>query len=100
MSGGHFDYAQFRITEIYDSVQKAKERNEYDFTNNTLDEFDNGIYILKKAHIYAQRIDWLLSYDDSEVSFHERLKEELAELDEWYNKQTLKTIKNRTKLEM
>lgn len=34
----------------------------------------------KKAYIYAQRIDWLLSGDDGEKSFHKRLKEELQQL--------------------
>ena len=38
------------------------------------------MHILKQAEIYAQRIDWLLSGDDGEESFHERLKEELEEL--------------------
>jgi len=33
--------------------------------------------VLRKAAIYAQRIDWLLSGDDGEESFLERLKEEL-----------------------
>lgn len=30
--------------------------------------------------IYTQRIDWLLSGDDGEESFHSRLKEELDKL--------------------
>lgn len=33
------------------------------------------------ASIYAQRIDWLLSGDDSEDSFKKRLKENLDELE-------------------
>lgn len=33
-----------------------------------------------KAAIYVQRIDWLLSDDDGEDNFHERLKEELDAL--------------------
>jgi hypothetical protein len=32
------------------------------------------------AEIYAQRIDWLLSGDDGEDSFRERLKEDLEKL--------------------
>ncbi len=49
----------------------------YDFTPETIQEFRNGIQVLHKASIYAQRIDWLLSGDDGEDSFHKRLKEEL-----------------------
>jgi len=37
------------------------------------------VEILKKAKIYAQRVDYLLSGDDGEESFLRRLKEELCE---------------------
>lgn len=46
-----------------------------------LDELKKGLEILKKAAIYTQRIDWLLSGDDGEDSFKRRLKEELDELE-------------------
>jgi hypothetical protein len=46
-----------------------------------LEEFKKGLKILRTAAIYAQRIDWLLSGDDGEQSFKERLKEELDELE-------------------
>ena len=52
-----------------------------DYSEETLQEFRRGIAILKRASIYAQRIDWLLSGDDGEESFHKRLKEELEKLD-------------------
>jgi hypothetical protein len=32
------------------------------------------------AQIYAQRIDWLVSGDDNEDSFHKRLAKDLAEV--------------------
>ena len=47
-----------------------------------------GLKIIRKAYIYAQRIDWLLSGDDGEESFHERLEEELNELKHDNNKKT------------
>lgn len=46
-----------------------------------IEEFKNGLKILKMASIYAQRIDWLLSGDDGEDSFKRRLKENLDELE-------------------
>ena len=46
-----------------------------------LDELKKGLEILKKAAIYTQRIDWLLSGDDGEDSFKRRLKEELDDLE-------------------
>lgn len=53
-----------------------------DYTDETLVEFRKGVELLKQARIYAQRIDWLISGDDGEESFHERLKEELNKLKE------------------
>lgn len=55
--------------------------NQYEFSEETLAEFKKAVHILKQAEIYAQRIDWLLSGDDGEESFHERLKEELEKLE-------------------
>lgn len=46
-----------------------------------LEELKKGLKILKMASIYAQRIDWLLSGDDSEDSFKRRLKENIDELE-------------------
>lgn len=49
----------------------------YNYSDETMEEFKRGLLYLKLAHIYTQRIDWLLSGDDSEESFHKRLKEEM-----------------------
>lgn len=51
-----------------------------EYTEETLNEFRKGVEILKQGRIYTQRIDWLISGDDGEESFHERLKEELEKL--------------------
>lgn len=114
MSGGAFDYAQYRIADIYSEIEDEiyghelegdwdvnyyiedrfleKEEAEYvkkhhhtmpnrrGYSKETIKEFKKGIKILKMAEIYAQRIDWLLSGDDGEENFHERLKEELDQL--------------------
>ena len=62
--------------------------NRYEYSKETIKEFKKGLAILKKAYIYAQRIDWLLSGDDGEESFHERLKEELDNLKSKKNEST------------
>ena len=113
MSGGHFDYYQWQINDIANSIEdyiyghsldeedveyyikdhwlENEEReyiiknkhtmpNLYKYNKETIKEFKKGLAILKKAYIYAQRIDWLLSDDDGEESFHKRLKEELDNL--------------------
>lgn len=51
--------------------------NPYGYGEETLAEMRKGVEILKKAAIYAQRIDWLLSGDDGEDTFRERLREDL-----------------------
>lgn len=118
MSGGHFEYHQYYIDEIADSIDKyingedidddeienikldcergysSLDENEYDyvlenhhtipnrynFSEETIDEMKKGLDYLRKASIYAQRIDWLISDDDGEEEFHERLIEDLNNL--------------------
>jgi hypothetical protein len=108
MSGGAFDYKQYNIGMIADEIEQLVERsgrpktkeelkdeswrdpewykkypedlNHYKYSDGVIEEFKKGVDILRKAHIYAQRIDWLISGDDGEESFHRRLKEELDKL--------------------
>lgn len=86
MSGGHFDYQQYKLDDIADEIEKLIERSILGeeswliFNDETLKEFQNAIEYLRIAAIYAQRIDWLVSGDDGEQTFHTRLKEELSEL--------------------
>lgn len=106
MSGGFFEYDQYRINTIADGIQseldkQGKEipredrwytREDHWYKNypedryysklseETQKEFQNAIKYLRIAAVYAQRIDWFLSGDDGEENFHMRLKEELDEL--------------------
>lgn len=90
MSGGHFNYDQYKIQQIADQVENLIQHNtlpseeeQYNrllYTPETIEEFKNGLAILRQAYIYTQRIDWLVSGDDGEESFHKRLKKELDEL--------------------
>jgi hypothetical protein len=89
MSGGHFDYKQYEIENIADEVEQiildndSEEKDEWGYSKGrhysaeTIREFKIGLEHLRKAQIYVQRIDWLLSDDDGEKEFHERLFEEL-----------------------
>jgi hypothetical protein len=58
----------------------------YDYSDEVIMKFKEGIEALKKAYVYAQRIDWLLSGDDGEESFLRRLEEDLEELKQGGNK--------------
>lgn len=80
MSGGRFDYNQYKISQIAEDIESYLETNEYDFSEETLNRFREALPFLKKAAIYTQRIDWLLSGDDGEESFHRRLNTELEKI--------------------
>ena len=106
MSGGAFDYKQWHIDNIADNIEQEvimsgkpiprqrweywqmehfKEHLEdavnYAYPESTLRRMEEAVYALKRASIYAQRVDYLLSGDDGEETFEERLSKELAELD-------------------
>ena len=107
MSGGKFDYNQYRIRQIWEDIQQEldkqgkekpkedlryydkeyfekypEERFEYVHREDVQQIFKEAIEILKKAEIYTQRIDWYLSGDDSEDSLVSRLKSEFELLNE------------------
>lgn len=71
----------------YDYSERAYEASDskmyhYEFSPEVTKRLKEGLYILRRAYVYAQRIDWLLSGDDGEEDFIERLEEELQELQE------------------
>ena len=86
MSGGYFDYQQYKLQDMIDSItEEIKLNDEKDewgesrsLKQETLNEFLHAIKLLKEAYIYTHRIDWLLSGDDGEETFHERLAKELG----------------------
>jgi hypothetical protein len=93
MSGGHFDYKQHEIEWIAREIERLIEVNNstelncygdkigYGFNAATMHHFQDAVIYLRKAAAYAQRIDWLVSGDDSEKSFNQRLVEELNKID-------------------
>ena len=82
MSGGHFDYKQYEISHAADKIEnlvlQSPKYPYYMYSDKTLEEFKKGADLLRKAYIYMNRIDWLVCGDDSEETFHERLKKELG----------------------
>ena len=93
MSGGHFDYDQYKLEYIADSIQELIASNNdeslnecgdrvgHGYSAETIAEFEKAVKYLRLAFIYAHRVDWLVSGDDGEESFHQRLKEELNRLE-------------------
>ena len=76
MSGGTFDYDQHKILNIIDKINESDPIGRC-YSEDTIQEFNKAIRVLNDAYTYAHRIDWLLSGDDSEESFHVLLKEDL-----------------------
>lgn len=82
MSGGYFNYDQNRIIDIADKVMEIIESFESEsLSEPTRKRFVEAVWYLNVAYTYSQRIDWLISGDDSEATFHHRLEDELNELD-------------------
>lgn len=79
MSGGRFDYLQYRFKEIIDAIEDEI-FNDTGYSKATESEFKKAVELLKLAEVYVHRIDWLLSGDDGEETFHERLAKDLADL--------------------
>jgi len=92
MSGGHFDYQQYRLEDIAseieslicsnndDSVNEYGERVGRGYSHATIREFQTAARWLRKAFVYAERIDLLVSGDEDEDAFHHRLKEDLEQM--------------------
>lgn len=73
-----------KLIEVRESRYQEYEDGEYypEYTEETIQIFKDAVKLLRKAAIYANRIDWLLSGDDGEDSLKERLEEELKELED------------------
>jgi hypothetical protein len=91
MSGGHFDYKQYHIDDIVREIANLIERNDSKelgehgypvsrgYSEETIAKFKEALTTLRRGAIMAQRIDWLVSGDDGENTFHKRWEEELHE---------------------
>ena len=96
MSGGYFDYVQYRLQEPVEDIEKILSDGKYyedaenEIPDDVRQEFKKGIHYIKLANVYLQRIDWLLSGDDGEDAFISRLIEDLKKL----NKEELVELKN------
>ena len=78
MSGGRFDHKQYDMNYIADKIEREVLINSK--KEEVIEKFKEAVIILRKAAIYTQRIDWLLSGDDEEETFLKRLKKDLKEL--------------------
>lgn len=86
MSGGAFNYNDYHITGIADQIEEFirdnEDRSEYRYSEATIQRFREAVKLLREAGVYVHRIDWLVSGDDGEESFHKRLERDLERLKE------------------
>ena len=76
MSGGYFDYIQFRIDDAATAVGVLITANNY--SPEIIEKFKEAQETLKKAATMLNRIDWLVSGDDGEETFMCRLVHDLS----------------------
>lgn len=107
MSGGHWGYIQQRLADVADDIDELIEKNGKPKTKEELDEscygadwyekypedlnhckyedevleqFKKAGDAIRIAQVYIQRVDWLLSGDDGEETFLERIDKDLNKL--------------------
>ena len=77
MSGGHFDYLQYRIDDAANEIERKQTWSGEDFSEETLAKFRQAAITLRLAAKMLHRIDWFLCDDDGEVSFNQRWDEDI-----------------------
>lgn len=55
-----------------------------ELSDETIDAMKEAYRQIRIAEIYAERVDWMMSGDDSEECFRERIKEDLTEFEKEY----------------
>lgn len=101
MSGGHFQYKQYDLERFADEIQSlidnngSEEKDQWGYnahatySDKTITEFNNAVHFLRLAKIYMHRVDWLVSGDDGEDSFHSRLQQETQQYYDRFANETI-----------
>lgn len=87
MSGGYFEYQQYRFHDIAEMIDELVASNGVPngfgyartYSPETIAKFKLASETIGRAGAMAQCIDWLESGDDSEETFHARWAEEVDE---------------------
>lgn len=86
MSGGHFDYNQYRISDIADQIERDLSRigktNDYgdviDIPEDIVDKMFEAITVLRKCEKMVHAIDWYMSGDTGDDSFRKEWGENMS----------------------
>lgn len=87
MSGGSFDYIQYRFDEQIEEMIRRVNNVDYSYSDVVKEKIFEAIKYFKMARIYLHRVDWFVSCDDGEETFLKRLEEDIKKLEdtgEWY----------------
>lgn len=95
MSGGHFDYNQYRVRQIAEDIERLiaingqldKDGWGHDYPPGIIERFKEAAHTLERAADMAQRVDWLVSGDDGPDSFMERWDAEVR--DPWTSSESI-----------
>ena len=77
MSGGRFGYQQFKCDEMAEEIARIIAVDSHHYSAETIAKFREAEPTMRRAGQMAHRIDWLVSNDDGEESFHRRWAEEV-----------------------
>lgn len=87
MSGGHFRYQQNRMDDMAREIDALIARNgtsyaekpdwETHYSPDIIERFKETVHILRQATEMVERIDYVVSADDSEETFRERWAKEV-----------------------
>ena len=88
MSGGHFDYTEFRIDDAAEKIDNLITSNNVkdelgyarEFSPEIIERFREAAYTLRRASEMLRRVDYLVCGDDGEETFMRRWKEEVRPL--------------------
>ena len=80
MSGGFWNYGQHQIDNIIEDLEDTFLHTEQELDAITESNLVALIAELKKCSVHMQRLDWFLSGDDGQETYHKRLKEDLDKL--------------------
>jgi len=86
MSGGHFDYNQYRINDIADKLRvriaiARTKPSHYGYSDKFLEEMIKGYNMAMETAARIHRIDWVLSGDDGDDTYVEALSEDISKIE-------------------
>ena len=98
MSDGHFKYRQYKLNDFAEEMAWLIENNDFDTIGEgyspgtitaSITASKTAVTLLAISRTLVHRVDWLVSGDDSEEKFQERLAEELYRAQEQFGEEWL-----------